>query len=352
MLLRVGEDWEMKVVGKFSIFLEEYHPEKCRLRGKFVIILFVLIFSQKVFVATAKSDYTESIQLWIDVSPSMNCEATVMFSFSGLSRPLNFVDFQSEPSFLGLQISTTYIKGLESTSVFIDLNGSKVSTDKGRFIADTMTYELERDLRMLLLMPSIPAYYSPSPGELEFRYESNFSSVEFRDIFLESLPSQGFAQILALMLSKNQNCSMHVGLGKEGGWSVRFYCDGGTEKLVPNEEQTISLKEITGYSGNIVSASASSSSTLSIMVLSQIGREYDLTISSVSPTQMQGVYQEGMPQYQSYYEAKGISVEDLSVSLKIVLSSILLTALIVAAQITIVVVSIIVIKRHKPTQKY
>jgi hypothetical protein len=301
--------------------------------------------SQKVFVATAKPDYAETIQLRLEISPSMNCEVTVMFSFSGLSRPINLVDFQSEPSFLGLQISATYFKGLESTSVIIGLNGSKVSTGQGRFIADMMAYELDRDFVIPDLMLTTTAYG-------EYSYISNYASTELRNAFLESLPSQGFAQILALMLSKNQNCSMHIGLGKEGGWSVRFYCDGGTKKLNPDQEQTISLKQITGYSDTIKPAPTSSSSTLRIEVRNRINREYDLTIYPISPTQMQERYQEDTPQYQSQYNLQGNSVEDLSIYLKITLILPTTTILIVATMIIIAAATIIIIKRHKPAQNY
>lgn len=297
-----------------------------------------------MFVATAKPDYTESIQLRLDIDPSMSCRVIVIFSFTGLSRPLNFVDFQSEPSFLGLQINVVFHTGREGTDVRIYLNESKVNTDKGMFIADRMAYKLDRDFVIPDLMPTTTAYG-------EYSYVSNYASTELRNAFLESLPSQGFTQVLASMLSKNQNYTMHIGLGKEGGWSVRFTCEGGTKKLNPDQEQIISLKEITGYPDTIKPAPESSSSTLRIEVLNRI-REYDLTIYSISPTQMQERYQEDTPQYQSYYEAKGSSVEDLSISLKIVLSSIVLAALIIVAQITIVVVSIIIIKRHKPNTNY
>jgi hypothetical protein len=106
------------------------------------------------------------------------------------------------------------------------------------------------------------------------------------------------------------------------------------------------LKEITGYSGSIVSASTVSS-TLNIEVSNQISRDYELVVNPVSPTQMQGVYQEQMPQYASYYDVTGSSVEDLSISLKVVSSSIVAAVLIVLAQITMIIISIIIIKRHK-----
>jgi hypothetical protein len=207
------------------------------MRCKFVVILFILIFStQKVFLTAAESDYAENIQLWLDIDHSMNCGVSVIFSFDGLGRPLNFYDFQSEPSFLDLQINAVYFPGEESTHVTIELNESKVSTDQGRFIADMMTYELEINFRIPSLMHSTPAYYSPTQGVLDFNYESNFTSIEFRDIFLEGLPSQGFTQILASILPKSQNYSMHIDLGKEGGWFVRLWFGGENIKLVPDQE--------------------------------------------------------------------------------------------------------------------
>jgi hypothetical protein len=186
-----------------------------------------------------------------------------------------------------------------------------------------------------------------SPEYLYYTYEKNYTSIELRDIFLDSLPSQGFRQVLASMLPKGQNYILDIGLGKEGGWSIELRFIGGTQKLVPDQEQIVSLKEITGYSGSIVSASSAFSSTLRIIVLNQISREYELVVNPVSPTQMIGGYSDQNPQYQSYYDVAGSSVEDLSISLKVVSSSIVATALIILAMIVTAIISIIIIKRYK-----
>jgi hypothetical protein len=320
------------------------------MRCKFVVILFILILStQKVFLTAAESDYAESIQLWLDIDPSMNCSVTAIFSFSDLSYPLNFIDFQSEPSFLGLQINAVYYTGEESTEVMIDLNGSKVSRDRGRFIADMMIIELEKDFGIPPLSYSVPTVFSP--GVLTFAYArvlTNSATIELRNIFLDSLPSQGFKQILTSMLinSLYNNYDMHINLGKEGSWSLRLVLSKETGKLVPDQEQIISLKEITGYSGRIVSASTVSS-TLNIGIYSQIGKDYNLIVNSVSPTQMIGGYREQNPQYEYTYDVTGSSVKDFSISLKVVSSGIVSAVLIVLAQITTLIISIIIIKRHK-----
>jgi hypothetical protein len=139
---------------------------------------------------------------------------------------------------------------------------------------------------------------------------------------------------------------MHINLGKEGGWSLRLVLSEETGKLVPDQEQVISLKEITGYSGRIVSASTVSS-TLYLAIYSQIGKDYNLIVNTVSPTQMIGRYSDENPKYQYFYDVTGSSVEDFSISLKIVSSGIVSAVLIVLAQITTLLISIIIIKRHK-----
>lgn len=314
---------------------------------KFQVILFLILLlsTQKAFMANAEHDYSESIQLWVEIDSSMNYRVTVIFSFSGLSRPLNLYDFQGESSFLNLGINVQYFVDGGSTRVTIGLNESKVSTNQGRFIADIMTHKLEQSFGIPPLSYAGPTSFSP--GYLEYTYEKNYTSIELRDVFLDSLPSQGFRQVLASMLPKGQNCILDVGLGKEGGWSVELRFIGGTQKLVPDQEQTVSLKEITGYSGSIVSASTASASTLRIDVLSQVSRDYELVVNPVSPTQMIVGRQEEMPQYQSYYDVTGSSTEDLSISLKIVFSRIVTIILIVLALIAAIIISIVIIKKYK-----
>jgi len=316
------------------------------MRCKFVVILFILILStQTVFLTAAESDYAENIRIILEIDPSMNCSTIVWFSFSGLNRPLNLNVFQNEPSFIGLGITALYFTGIESTSVEIDLNGSKVSRDRGSFIADMMIIELEKDFGIPPLLHSLPTGFSP--GVLSFAYEKNSTSIELRNIFLDSLPFQGFKQILASMLLKNNNYQLSIGLGKEGSWFVSFFCNEGTGKLVRDQEQIFSLKEITDYSGSIVSAPASSSSTLNIGINSQFGKDYTLIVNPVYPTQMIGGYSDGNPQYQYFFDVTGSSVEDFSISLKVVSSGIVAAVLIVLAQITTLLISIIIIKRHK-----
>ncbi len=317
------------------------------MRSKFAIIIIVLIIcTQKVFLTAAEPDYTESITLILDVDPSLDCRATAWFTFRNLGRPLNLFDFQSEPSFLGLGITVQFFSGAESTGVTISLNESKVSENQGMSIAYKIVNELERDFGLPLLSYTIPT--SGELGVLSFDFTANSSSTELRDIFMESLPSQGFKQILASMLSNRYNYTMSIGLEKEGGWSIRIFCGGGIIKLVLDQEQIISLKEITGYSGRIVSASESSSSTIYIAINNQIRSEYDLVVTPITPSQLTGGYmQDGMTQYEAYYDVTGSSIEDFSVSLKIFFSGITTTVLIVLAMIITATVSIIIIIRHK-----
>jgi hypothetical protein len=316
------------------------------MRCKFVVILFILILNtQKVFVTVAEPDYTEGIQLYLEIDPSMNCSAIVWFYFNGLSRPLNLVDFQGEPSFSGLSIYVEFYAGGGSTTAAILLNGSKVSKDQGRTIADMMVRKLEQ--AFVILMLQYYEYSTDLSGVLDFEYITTLPAVELKDIFLESLPSTGFKQILTSMLSNHNNYNMKIYLGKEGGWSVRLICGGGAKKLVPDQEQIISLKEISGYSGNIVSAPASSSSTIYVGVLNQINNEYELIVNPVSPTQLRGVYEDQMPQYQAQYDITGSSIEDFSINLKIVFSRIRITFLIILAMITTAIVLIIIIIRYK-----
>jgi len=316
------------------------------MRCKFQVILFLILLlsTQKVFLTAAEHDYSENIQLWVEIDPSMNYRITVIFSFSGLSRPLNLYDFQGESSFLGLGIYVQYFVGGGSTRVTIELNESKVSTTQGKLIADMMTRKLEQAFGIPTLSYAEPNVFSP--GYLYYTYEKNYTSIEFRDIFLESLPSQGFRQVLASLLPKGQNYILDIGLGKEGDWFVRLWFGGENIKLVPDQEQTISLKEITGYSGRIGSASTVSS-TLYISINSHIGKDYSLIVNPVSPTQMIGGYRDQNPQYEYSYDVTGSSIEDFSISLKIVSSGIVATALIILAMIATAIVSIIIIKRYK-----
>jgi hypothetical protein len=317
------------------------------MRSKFAIIIFFLILcTQKVILTSAESDYTESITLILDVDPSLDCSAMAWFTFRNLGRPLNLFDFQSEPSFLGLGITVQFFTGFESTSVTISLNESKVSENQGMSIAYKMVNELERDFGLPPLLYTIPT--SGQLGTLSFDFTANSSSTELKDIFMESLPSQGFRQILASMLSNRYNYTMSIGLGKEGGWSIQIFCGGGNTKLVLDQEQIISLKEITGHSGRIVSASESSSSTIYIAVNNQIRSEYDLVVTPITPSLLTGGYmQDGMTQYEAYYDVTGNSLEDFSISLKVMFSGITTTVLIVLAMIITATVSIIIIIRHR-----
>jgi hypothetical protein len=313
------------------------------MRCKLVVILFILILStQKAFFTAAESDYAENIQFLLFIELSMNCRTSVFFFFTDLSRPLNFIDFQSKPSFLGLGITAQFFTGGGSTSVTIGLNESKVGTTQGRFIADAMTHNLEQSFGIPILQ--YDRYYTEL-GELDFDYKTNFAVIELRDIFMESLPSQGFKQILSSMLLNIKNYTMSIFLGKDGGWSVRFFCGDGTKKLVPDQEQTISLKEITGYSGRIVSAPSSSSSILNIQVFNQISKEYELIINSISPTPTQQGYLE--EQYYYKYDVTGSSIEGFSINLKIVFSRIVTIILIVVAQIAAIIISIVIIRKYK-----
>jgi hypothetical protein len=313
---------------------------------KFAVILFIfLLNTPKLFLTTAKPDYTENIRIDLDIDPSLNCSALVWFSFNGLSRPLNFIDFQSELSFISLGINVQFQADRSSTITTIELNWTKVSKEKGRNIADTMIYKLEHAFGIHMLL--FNDYSSDLTGRMDFEYTTGFPLIELRDIFLESLPSQGFKQILTSMLSNNSNYNMQISLGKEGGWYVKFNHIDGTKKLVPDKVQIISLKEITGYSGNIVSAPESSSSTINIGVYSQISNDYDMIINPISPTSTHQGYQENMPQYWNYYDITGKTIEDLSIFLTITYSRIRIILLIVLAQITTLIVSMIIIKRHK-----
>jgi hypothetical protein len=139
---------------------------------------------------------------------------------------------------------------------------------------------------------------------------------------------------------------MYINLGEEGSWSLRLVLSEETGKLVPDQERVISLKEITGYSGRIVSASTVSS-TINLGIYSQLGKDYSLIVNPVSPTQMIGGYRDQNPQYEYSYDVTGSSVEDFSISLKIVSSGIVATTLIILAMIVTAIISIIIIKRYK-----
>lgn len=311
-----------------------------------IIIIIFMLCTQRIFSTASEPDYTESIIFLLDIDPSLDCRATAWFTFRNLGRPLNLFDFQSEPSFLGLGITVQFFTGAESTSVTISLNESKVSENQGMSIAYKIVNELERDFGLPPLSYTIPT--SGELGVLSFEYKANSSSTELRDIFMESLPSQGFKQILASMLSNRYNYTMSIGLEKEGGWSIRIFCGGGTIKLVLDQEQIISLKKITGYSGRIVSASESSSSTINIVVNNQIRGQYDLVVTPVTPSQLTGEYvQDGMTQYEAVYDVTGNSLEDFSVSLKIAFSGVTTTVLIILAMIITATVSIIIVIKHK-----
>ena len=147
------------------------------MRCKFQVILFLILLlsTQKVFLTVAEHDYSENIQLWVEIDPSMNYRVTVIFSFSGLSHLLNLHDFQSEPSFLNLGINIQYFVDGGSTRVTIVLNESKVSSNQGRLIADTMTHKLEQAFGIPPLLYAGPTSFSP--GYLIYTYEKNYTSI-------------------------------------------------------------------------------------------------------------------------------------------------------------------------------
>ena len=311
-----------------------------------IIMIVLFLCAQKVFLAVAEPDYTESITLLLDIDSSLDCSATVWFTFRDLGRPLNLFYFQSEPSFLGLGITVQFSSGIKSTDVTIDLNESLVSENQGMAIAYRMVNELESDFGLPPL--SFAAPNSGEVGVLYFNFLANSSATELRDIFVDSLPSQGFGEVLAPMLSGNYIYTMLIGLEKEGGWSLQVFCGDGTTKLVLDQEQAFSLNGIAGHSGRIVSATESSSSTIYIMVNNEVRNQYDLVVTPIVPSQLMGGYtQDGMTQYEAVYDATGNSLEDFSVSLKIAFSSITTTVLMVLAMAITATVSIIIIIRHR-----
>jgi len=302
-----------------------------------------------VFLTTAEPSYEESISLMIDVDPyEMSGDCTLIFSFNGLSRPPSLYDFRSEPSFLGLHVIAVYFPGGGSTLVYIDLNESKIDKTRGRFIADKIIYEFEESFGIFTLLYDESAFIMYERGHLFFPYFMEFPAVDLRNIFLGSLPYQGFRQILTSMLLNSQNYSINVYLGREGGWSFQVTFNGGTKEMVLDQEQIISLKEITGYSGSLISSPTSSSSIFRVSVSWYTLGDYDLLINEVSPSQMQksqNIYGQ-RKEYVFSYDVTGSSIQDFSISLKIVKESIL-AIVIILLQITTVLISIIIIKRHK-----
>ncbi|MBS7657395.1 hypothetical protein KEJ33_05680 [Candidatus Bathyarchaeota archaeon] len=73
------------------------------------------------------------------------------------------------------------------------------------------------------------------------------------------MPSQGFRQLMTSSMIDNYNHSLYVSLSREGGWLVQVWFSMGITELVLEHEKIISLKEITGYSGSIVSMPTASS---------------------------------------------------------------------------------------------
>jgi hypothetical protein len=320
------------------------------MRLKFLVVLFIFLLStQKGFLTTAQYNYSETVSLNIDVDQSkMSYNVFLLdFSFDGLSRPYNLYDFRSEPSFLSLSISAGYFtngRGYANVSIF--LNSSEIDEAQGRLVADMIRSELERSFEISPLLYSAP--FGGSPGELEFDYSTGFPATELRNIFLASLPSEGFRQLLTPSLLDNHNYSMFVDLGRGGGWFLEvFFGDFVTQKMVIGQEQTISLKEITGYQGSITSAPA----VPSLLVMGVgfhflNGSDYELMLNAVSPKQIVESQSAGGEYFSC--DVAGGSIEDFSISLKIVsvLWSTIFSIAIVLFQITAASVSIIIIFRH------
>jgi hypothetical protein len=324
------------------------------MRLKFLVVIFIFLLStQKVFLATAESEYSEEVGLNITVDQSKMSYAVFMFGFyfNELSRPFSLYDFRSEPSFLSLSISARYFtngRGYANVSIF--LNSSETDEAQGRLVADMIKSELEKSFEISPLSYSSP--FGHSPGELEFDYSTGFPATEFREIFLDSLPPQGFRQLLTPSLLDSHNYTMLVGLGTGGGWLLDVqFLNIITQKMVNDQEQIISLKEITENQGSIVCApTVPSLLAMEVVFHFMNGSDYELMLNAVSPKQMVGSRNDysGGYAYDFSYDVAGSSIEDFSISLKIVsvLWSTILSVAVVLGQITTALVSIIIIFRH------
>lgn len=316
-----------------------------------VILFFFLLNTPKLFPTTAEPDYRECIELMVDVYPSeMSCSAMLIFSFHDLSCPLDFEYLRSEPSFLGLSIAAHYSSGGGYARVSIILNDSKDVGNQGRFIADMLAYRLEKAFGIPTL------YYTEfngtffSPGMLEFSYFTESPAIESRRVFLGSVPPQGCRQVLTSSLLDSHDHSVYLMMSGEGRSDIEVWLHRVTREMIPGQEQTISLKEITGYLGSIDLSSIAFPSILRIHVTFNIFGDCKLTINKVLPANMPVLVNQEthgtITEYSFSYDVTGSSFEDLSISLTIV-SSNLISVAIILGQITVVLCSIIIAARHK-----
>jgi len=317
------------------------------------IIAFLIVFvlgTPPLFLTASEPDYREHIELMVNVYPQeMICKTIVGFSFNELNYPPILNDFTVEPGFLGLNIVVHYFSGSGSTLVSIFLNDSEIIRNQGRLIADMLAYRLERafGIHPLSYTESNGTIYSP--GRIQFSYFTEFPAIVLRKIFLESLPLQGFRQILTSSQLDSCNHSIYVSMDEEGGLHIEVRLLDLTTKMILGKEQTISLKEITGYLGSIDLSHTTFSSALRIRVTFNMFGDYKLFINKVLPAQMPENREThgAIIEHEFHYDVTGSSFEDLSISLTIAQPLNLISVAIILTQITIIVCTIIIVKRHK-----
>lgn len=239
-------------------------------------------------------------------------------TFTNVSGPL---DISGLESLIDLQIVGICEPDRNWTLFVVGLNATVVSIPEGRLRADILKAQFENIFNM-----TIP-YVANFTGDdvVAYRYEADECRIQkLRELFLEHRPSQGFGKIVTPTLLENYEHINFWWRREFGnlGWKISLAVIYFNHiKVTLDQEYSISLRELAGYSQTIQASPESSNSTLAIGI-TQVDKEFKLTSIEITPPQMVKISappsQPGVTVFWFEKTITGGSVDDLSIHFKIV----------------------------------
>ena len=271
------------------------------------LLLLVLLGTQGLVSAMGEFQYRESIRVWVNFY-GMTCSVMFNLGFDGVEGPVPASEFLDEPSFMGMTVSIGYHGDGEVTSVSVMLNGSKITEEQGYRIARDLKRKIEKAFNLYLP-------YKETQGSFDtlyhdFEVEECPPRGEIANLLGNSL-TQGFGQVVIPLLT-SRNVTVDFWLLESWTSTIRYSHE--RFNIVLDQEYTISLKEMTGYSGTIRSSPEASHSTLRVNFLIPKGAR--LEIIEAAPPQM-AITQE-QTEANLYADVTGLSIDDLSIRFKMV----------------------------------
>ena len=249
----------------------------------------------------------ESIWVWVDFH-GMTCSVMFNFGFDGVEGPVPASEFLDEPSFIGMTVFFVYHGDGETARVSVMLNSSKITEEQGYRIAKDLKRKIEKALNLYLPYEQTSGYLDTL--YYEYEVEDCPPREEIANLLRTSLP-QGFGQVAILLLT-SRNVTVDFWLWESWTTTIRYSHE--RFNIVLDQEYTIDLKEMTGYSDAIRSSPGASHSTLRVNFF--IPRGVRLQIIEAAPPQM--AITQGQEGVNLHADVTGLSVDDISIRFKMV----------------------------------